>query len=73
MALLAMAQYGCALASLNAQFTLAESKAEITCALAERRVKIELLSPAGEYVERPSSVVSPSKPIVLSYAPGAEV
>ena len=44
MALLAMAQYGCALASLNAQFTLAESKAEITCALAERRVPVWLPS-----------------------------
>jgi aspartokinase-like uncharacterized kinase len=44
MALLAMEQYGCALASMNAQFTLAESPTEIACALAEHRVPVWLPS-----------------------------
>lgn len=44
MALLAMEQYGCALASLNARFTLAESKMEIERALVERRVPVWLPS-----------------------------
>jgi 5-(aminomethyl)-3-furanmethanol phosphate kinase len=44
MALLAMEQYGCALASLNAQLALAESKAEIAHALAECRVPVWLPS-----------------------------
>jgi dihydroneopterin aldolase len=45
MALLAMEQYGCALASMNAQFTLAGSPTEIACALAEHRVPVWLPSP----------------------------
>ena len=44
MALLAMEQYGCALASMNMQFTLAESQAEIARTLAERRVPVWLPS-----------------------------
>jgi 5-(aminomethyl)-3-furanmethanol phosphate kinase len=44
MALLAMEQYGCALASLNARFTLAESQTEIAHSLAERRVPVWLPS-----------------------------
>jgi 5-(aminomethyl)-3-furanmethanol phosphate kinase len=44
MALLAMEQYGCALTSLNAQFTLAQSKTEIARALGERRVPVWLPS-----------------------------
>jgi len=44
MALLAMEQYGCALASLNARFTLAQSKTEIERALGERRVPVWLPS-----------------------------
>src|SRR5262245_31259410 len=39
-----LAQFGCALASLNAQFTLAESKTEIARALAQRRVPVWLPS-----------------------------
>lgn len=44
MALLAMEQFGCALASLNPRFTLAESKTEIAHALAENRVPVWLPS-----------------------------
>ena len=44
MALLAMEQYACALVSLNAQFTLAQSKTEIEHALGERRVPVWLPS-----------------------------
>jgi dihydroneopterin aldolase len=44
MALLAMEQYGCALASMNAHFTLAESQTEIARALAERLVPVWLPS-----------------------------
>jgi len=42
MALLAMEQFGCALASLNERFALAESHAEIEAALAARRVPVWL-------------------------------
>src|SRR3954451_12304903 len=44
MALLAMEQYGCALASLNARFTLAESRTEIAQALVQDEVPVWLPS-----------------------------